>query len=109
MPGGGVPRPVRWWRRALSPRSSRGCCWYHHGDWHTVSELAVSVLAEGAAAGVAAEDMAGFADARAAAASADGWQRQALDSLFNLGTAITPDDEGGYVNALIADGKIRTT
>ncbi|MEV4559070.1 hypothetical protein AB0K51_19060 [Kitasatospora sp. NPDC049285] len=97
MPDGSSP-PVPWWRRLARSLAGRGCCWYHQGDWRVVSEFAVAVLAEGVAAGVEARDMAGFAVRRAVDAGMDRWQRQALDSLFGLDSAITPDGVGGFVN-----------
>ncbi|MFD8597650.1 hypothetical protein ACFV1L_21870 [Kitasatospora sp. NPDC059646] len=98
----GAPRWVRWcrrwWRQAVPRRDARECCWYHGGDWHAVNEWAIGFLAEGEAAGVAAEDMADFVDERAVAAGASRWQREALESVFALSVAIVPNDDFGYVN-----------
>ncbi|MFD9596789.1 hypothetical protein ACFWA9_29130 [Kitasatospora sp. NPDC059973] len=97
-----MPAGTRWWRRwlrqAVPSHRVRDCCWYHRGDWHAVNRMALAFLAEGVEAGVAVEDMARFADERSAAAGADKWQRQALDSLFSLAVAITPSEGGGFVN-----------
>ncbi|MQS16434.1 hypothetical protein F7Q99_30630 [Streptomyces kaniharaensis] len=88
----------RWWRQAVPTRQVHDCCWYHRGDWHTVNRMAIAILAEGTEAGVAADDMADFADERAMKAGADEWQQEALYSLFSLGVAIMPCEGGGYVN-----------
>ncbi|WP_354645234.1 hypothetical protein [Kitasatospora camelliae] len=72
----------------MPQRGSRDCCWYHGGDWHQVNRLAIEALAAGEAAGVSAEDMAGFVDDYAKEAGADRWQRAALHSVFFLPFAI---------------------
>ncbi|MFD4535653.1 hypothetical protein ACFWNL_18435 [Kitasatospora sp. NPDC058397] len=114
MPEDGVSWWRRWWRQAVPSRRVRDCCWYHGGDWHAVSRMALRFLAEGVEAGVEAEDMAQFVDRRAEEAGADVWQREALDSLFSLGVAITPDGSGGFVNgqhraqAMLSAGVRRT-
>ncbi|MFE3504219.1 hypothetical protein ACFXPX_04555 [Kitasatospora sp. NPDC059146] len=97
MPAG-ASRRVPWWRRLVPVRAGRTCCWYHRGDWHAVNALAIAILAEGTEAGVEAKDMVRVADKRARAAGADNWQREVLRSLFSLGLAIMPDDDGTYVN-----------
>ncbi len=99
----GSPQSVSWWRRLVPSRGGRGCCWYHRGDWQAVGDLAVACLAKGVEAGVGAEDMAGFVNRRAVETGVDLWQRQALNSLFRLDSAITPNDVGGFV-----DGQHRT-
>ncbi|MFJ1757339.1 hypothetical protein [Kitasatospora sp. NPDC088134] len=97
MPAGAARPPGRG-RRLARAIGGRGCCWYHEGDWRPVAEFAVGVLAEGVAAGIGAEGMAAFALRRAREDGLDSWQRQALDSLFGLDSAITPDGAGGFVN-----------
>jgi len=97
MPAG-APWWRRWWRQAVPSRGVRDCCWYHRGNWHTVNQMAIAILAQGTKAAIAAEDMADFADERATAAGADDWQREALLSLFNLAVAIQPSEGGGFVN-----------
>ena len=88
----------RWLRQAVPLHGTRDCCWYHGGDWHQVSRMAIDVLAEAEAQGVEAADMYVFADEYAVAAGASAWQRSALDSLFSLAVAIQPYRSGGYIN-----------
>lgn len=97
MPAG-VPGWRRWLRQVRPYRGVRSCCWYHGGDWHAVSALALQVLRRALAQGVEGEDLEDFATAQAAAAGAGAWQTQALATLFSLGDAIQPDSENGYVN-----------
>lgn len=96
-----MPKGTPWWRRwlrqAVPTRNPRNCCWYHRGDWHALSRIAITVLAQAEESGVSAEDMADFADDYAMAVRASQWQREALDSLFSIGTAIQADRRG-YVN-----------
>ncbi len=94
----GTPWWRRWWRQAVPVRGARDCCWYHGGDWHQVNRLAIAGLAKAEAAGITAEDMADFVDEYAKQASADRWEREALDSLFGIGAAIEPSRGGGFVN-----------
>lgn len=112
------PAGVSWWRRrlrqALPRRGARSCCWYHGGDWHAVSTLALQVLRRARAQGVEPDDMEEFAIAHAAAAGVTGWQVEALATLFNTDDAIQPSSETGYVNgqhrtqAMIEAGVRRT-
>jgi hypothetical protein len=110
----GLPWWRRWLRQAVPVHGTRDCCWYHGGDWHEVSRMALVVLAEAEAQGVEPGDMYLFADEYAMAADASRWQRQALDSLFSLANAIQPYRSGGYINGqhrsrvLIESGVRRT-
>lgn len=113
-----MPAGVRWWRRwarqALPRRGALSCCWYHGGDWHAVSAMALDVLERGRAQSVAPEGMKEFAVAQAVAAGACGWEREALATLFDTADAIQPDSEGRYINgqhrsqALLEAGVRRT-
>ncbi|MFJ3182342.1 hypothetical protein ACIPJN_28675 [Streptomyces sp. NPDC086796] len=115
---GCMPAGVRWWRRwtrqVLPRRGARTCCWYHGGDWHTVSAMALDVLQRARAQGVEADDVEELAVAYAAAVGATGWETEALATLFNLADAIQPDSETGYINgqhrsqALLEAGVRRT-
>ncbi|MFE2046779.1 hypothetical protein ACFXAZ_38870 [Streptomyces sp. NPDC059477] len=115
---GCMPAGVRWrrrWTRQVLPRrGARTCCWYHGGDWHTVSAMALDVLKRARAQGVEADGMEEFALAHAAAADATGWETEALATLFSIADAIQPDSETGYINgqhraqALLEAGVRRT-
>ncbi|MCG7528565.1 hypothetical protein MHW47_29500 [Streptomyces sp. OfavH-34-F] len=115
---GCMPAGVRWWRRwarqLLPDRGARACCWYHGGDWHTVSAMALDVLRRSRTQKLEAEDMEEFAVAHAAAAGATDWETEALTTLFSIGDAIQPDSEIGYINgqhrsqALLEAGVRRT-
>ncbi|MFF9143000.1 hypothetical protein ACF09G_36275 [Streptomyces albogriseolus] len=104
----------RWVYQILPRREARSCCWYHGGDWHAVSEMALKVLKHAQEQEVAAEDMEEFAVAHAAAAGAGRWQSEALATLFSVADAIQPASGVGYVNgqhraqALLEAGVRRT-
>ncbi|MFH8873616.1 hypothetical protein [Streptomyces griseus] len=115
---GCMPAGVRWWRRwtrqVLPDRRARTCCWYHGGDWHKVSAMALDVLRRARTQRVEADDMERFAVAHAATAGATGWDTRALATLFSIADAIQPDSETGYINgqhrsqALLEAGVRRT-
>lgn len=97
-----MPAGVTWWRRwvrqVLPRRGARSCCWYHRGDWHTVSAMARDVLRRARARSVYPEEMEEFAVAHAVAAGATRWESEALATLFDTEDAIRPDREWGYAN-----------
>ncbi|WP_153815741.1 hypothetical protein [Streptomyces sp. SUK 48] len=97
MPAG-VPGWRRWLRQVMPRRSARSCCWYHGGDWHAVSALALAVLRCARAQGVDGDGMKDFATDRAVAAGVTEWQAEALATWFSVGDAIQPGSQGGYVN-----------
>lgn len=97
MPAG-APRWRRRLRQALPTRRTRACCWYHGGDWHAATRLALAIFDLARRNDISAEELATYADRHAEAAGASGWQREALESLFSPALAIQPDDEGHYVN-----------
>jgi hypothetical protein len=113
---GGVP----WWRRLgqqLVPRrGGRDCCWYHGGDWHTVSRVAVLLAGQARAAGVSLDDTASYVRDHSDVRTLTEWERDALLSLFE--DTIRPDgrwpSSEGYNNgqhraqALIDAGVRRT-
>jgi len=81
--------PGRRWRRALRrlvpwPASSaiRSCCWYHGGDWHVVSRLAVDLLEQARRRGVTEDDLVHDVLGHAASLGLETWQSEALESLF---------------------------
>ncbi|MFE9769441.1 hypothetical protein ACFYPC_33815 [Streptomyces sp. NPDC005808] len=96
----GVTWRQRWARQVLPRRGTRECCWYHGGDWHAVSAMALDVLKRARAQSVAPEEMGEYAVAHAAAAAAgvSRWQIEALASLFSVANAIQPARGPGYVN-----------
>ncbi|MCZ1011913.1 hypothetical protein [Streptomyces lydicus] len=100
MPAG-TGRWRRWMRQAM-PRhgtGARDCCWYHGGDWHVVSAMALDVLKQARTQGIDAEDMEQYAVEHEAAAGATEWETEALATLFSTADAIQPDSSGtGYIN-----------
>jgi hypothetical protein len=78
----GTPLWRRLARQFVPHRGDRGCCWYHGGDWHTVSSLAIRLVREAQAAGVPHEDIPQHVDQQAATISLTGWEREALLSLL---------------------------
>ncbi|MFI7523851.1 hypothetical protein OG994_12665 [Micromonospora globbae] len=80
--GSGVP----WWRRLgrqLVPRrGGRDCCWYHGGDWHVVSRLAIRLAARAKAASVGFEDTPSYVLNHPDAQGLTDWEREALFSLI---------------------------
>lgn len=97
-----MPAGTTSWRRllrqTLPTTLARPCCWYHGGDWHSVTRHAITALHRARRDGVPAEELEDYADRYAQTTGITPWQRQALASLFSLGDAIQPDEEGGYVN-----------
>ncbi|MFI0169502.1 hypothetical protein [Streptomyces sp. NPDC017095] len=100
---GCMPAGVRWWRRGLRqvvPRrgGARTCCWYHGGDWHRVTAMALQVLQSSRAQSVSPGGMEEFATAHAAEAGATRWETEALATLFSIADAIQPSSGTGYIN-----------
>ncbi|MFI7027007.1 hypothetical protein ACIBMZ_30310 [Micromonospora sp. NPDC049900] len=77
---------VPWWRRLgrqLVPRrGGRDCCWYHGGDWHIVSKLAIRLAAQAKAAGVSFEDTPSYVLDHPDSQGLTEWEREALFSLM---------------------------
>lgn len=87
------------WRRRLlrqlAPRTTQaGCCWYHSGDWHTVSRLAVRLLREARRAAVDDREFCDWAMGNPAVLGLSDWQTKALASLLSPGIAIDADRHG---------------
>lgn len=77
---------VPWWRRLgrqLVPRrGGRDCCWYHGGDWHTVSRLAIRLAEQARAAGVGFDDTPSYVLDHPHAQGLTEWEREAPSSLM---------------------------
>ncbi|MBF9130016.1 hypothetical protein I0C86_13760 [Plantactinospora sp. S1510] len=77
---------VPWWRRLgrqLVPRrGGRDCCWYHGGDWHLVSRLAIRLAARARSAGVGFDDTPSYVLDHSDAQGLSEWEREALFSLM---------------------------
>ncbi|MEH1057355.1 hypothetical protein V6U89_19385 [Micromonospora sp. CPCC 206171] len=101
---GCMPTGVRWWRRIarqLVPRRGGStCCWYHGGDWHTVSDAAIQLVQQARTAGVPARDIAAYVGEQAAEdATLSAWEREALATLVSPAWAIQPFESArGFVN-----------
>ncbi|MEU8003674.1 hypothetical protein AB0B66_21160 [Catellatospora sp. NPDC049111] len=83
----------------MPERGGRDCCWYHRGDWHQVSEVAVGLLRRASARGVDQSDLGPHASNLAREIDLSCWELEALDSLFL--DPIEPDREitgVGYVS-----------
>ncbi|MEV6533692.1 hypothetical protein AB0M86_29540 [Streptomyces sp. NPDC051639] len=94
---GAAPRP----RSSKDLPLPRSCCWYHAGDWHRVSDMALTALSRARDEGVKPEDMAGYAVGHAAAAGASEWEREALYSLYCPPSAIQPAGDEPVSEAFI--------
>jgi hypothetical protein len=86
--------------RQLRPRrEALECCWYHGGDWHQVSRVAIGLVRAGQKAGVDAPDLWGWAHDQNLLGGLDRWQTQALESLLGMALAIQPfEDHTMYTN-----------
>lgn len=86
--------------RQLRPHhEALACCWYHGGDWHQVSRIAIGLVRAGRKAGVAAEDLWGWAEDRGLLGGLDHWQTEALESLLGMALTIQPfEDRSMYTN-----------
>ncbi|WP_144022966.1 hypothetical protein [Asanoa hainanensis] len=76
-----------WWHRVgrqLRPtHTGRSCCWYHRGDWHEVSRMAIATATAALRHGVEVEDVAAYVLSHATADHRlEGWSLEALESLF---------------------------
>jgi hypothetical protein len=89
------PRPFRepcmatimpWWRRLvrqIAPRrGGRDCCWYHGGDWHRVSAVAVRLVRDAQAADVDHDDIPSHVSQLATGLPLSHWEREALYTLL---------------------------
>lgn len=90
------PRPFReadcmaasvpWWRRLgrqLAPRRDRRyCCWYHGGDWQSVTRLAIRLAEQAKTAGLTFDATASYILDHPDAQRLPQWEREALYSLL---------------------------
>ncbi|WP_230202877.1 hypothetical protein [Parafrankia discariae] len=57
-----MPTGTPWWRRLgrqiVPRRGARDCCWYHGGDWHTVTAATIRLVRRAERAGVDSDDIA---------------------------------------------------
>ncbi|MFG3679930.1 hypothetical protein ACGF5H_07470 [Micromonospora chalcea] len=99
---GCMPAGTPWGRRVgrqLAPsRRARDCCWYHGGDWHSVSKLAIRLVSQAQRRGIPHDDIPDYVHGQATLMPLDTWERQALLSL--LIDTIRPyrPFQGGYNN-----------
>ncbi|KPM55665.1 hypothetical protein ACG83_10270 [Frankia sp. R43] len=86
----------RRYRQAVPLRGGRDCCWYHGGDWHVASSLAVRLLREAARGGEADQDELGYQVVTAGrTVDLPGWERKAFESLLNDPICL---EDGEYIN-----------
>jgi len=99
-----MPTGTPWWRRVvrqlLPQHAGKDCCWYHRGDWHTVSLTAIRLVQRARDNQVPARDIAGYVNREAAAdPTLTPWEREALRTLLSHADAIQPfESERGYIN-----------
>jgi hypothetical protein len=84
-------------RQLVPRRTGRECCWYHQGDWHTVSALAVKLLGTARRSGIEDAQFYAWAVDEAAAHDLTEWQTSALKTLLNPAVSIHVG-KGGYTN-----------
>lgn len=79
---GGKP----WWRRLVRQlvprRACLDCCWYHRGDWHKVSKIAIRHVRAARRDGIASDDFHDHVWELAAVEDMTDWEREALWSLL---------------------------
>lgn len=90
-PAGTADR-LRW---QLHARSAQTCCWYHRGNWRPAAHSARTILRSARRAGIAPDEVAVFGLGEVNSLGLEGWQRQAVRSLFL--EPIQPSPEIGYI------------
>lgn len=80
MPAG-TPPLRRAVRQLAHRRRGRPCCWYHEGNWHTVSRTAITLLRRADREGLDHDEMDDYFEERMGSLKLTGWERQALRSL----------------------------
>lgn len=114
-----LPTPEPFRERCMSPSntapSGRDCCWYHHGDWTSVSETAIRLVEQAVKVGTPTEDIAQYVLTRATGEGVGQWELDALESLVSHPQAFEPlANCQGYrngqhrVRAMIDAGVTRT-
>lgn len=84
-------------RQLIPRRTTLECCWYHQGDWHAVSALAIHLLGAARRASIDDAQFYAWAMDHPAAQGLTAWQTRALDTLLNPGISIHVG-KGGYSN-----------
>lgn len=93
-----IPIWRRRFRQQVPRRGSRDCCWFHGGDWHVVSGLAVRLLSEVVNNGEAEQDeieVTGQMLDGARAEDLTAWEREAFESLLYFPISV---EDGEYIN-----------
>ncbi|WP_433136439.1 hypothetical protein ACQPZ8_30095 [Actinomadura nitritigenes] len=80
MPAG-TPPVRRAARQLAHRRRGRICCWYHEGNWRTVSRTAIGLLRRADRDSVAQDEMDDYFEEQIPRLTLTGWERQALRSL----------------------------
>ncbi|MBM0237508.1 hypothetical protein JNW88_10695 [Micromonospora sp. ATA32] len=101
-----LPRPQPYRAACMSPgtpgrllagegvpsRDGRDCCWYHGGDWHRVSAIAIRLALSVQSAGVPFQEIPAHVPRRAMERlHLSGWERKALDSLLHDPVKVTDE------------------
>ncbi|WP_124774543.1 hypothetical protein [Micromonospora inaquosa] len=94
----GTPLWRRLARQFVPYRGARGCCWYHGGDWHTVSSVAMRLVRQAQSAGVPHDEIPHHVDQQTATFPLSDWEREALLSLLIDTVRPYRPFQGGYNN-----------
>lgn len=84
-------------RQLVPRRTARQCCWYHQGDWHTVSAVAVKLLSSARRARIEDAQFYTWAMGQATSQELTEWQTSALQTLLSPAVSIHVG-KGGYTN-----------
>lgn len=83
---------------AVLRRGGQDCCWYHGGDWHAVSAIAIRLALEVQSAGVPFDDISARVRRRAAEElRLSDWERQALNSLLYDAVQVSDEARDGVL------------
>ena len=83
--------------RQIVPRQEAGeCCWYHGGDWHVVSRMAIRIFVEARRRVPIPTEAQTDAVQQTSIAGITGWTKEALQSLLLDPTQL--DRDIGYIN-----------
>lgn len=95
---GGISRARLLGRQLRPRRGGQDCCWYHGGDWHEVSAMALAGVRRAGADGLREQvEVAVRVTEQAEHAGWTGWRMQALRSLV-LDPIQVHEDGSGHVN-----------
>jgi hypothetical protein len=92
----GMPWLRRLARQVAPRRLGDGCCWYHAGDWHRVSRMALRIFRQVQQREPIPSEAQTDAVQQASTAGKDDWTNDALESL--LTDPIHLDRDIGYIN-----------